>query len=156
MSITSNYTLSVFNSKMDKLPIKKFVKILKTHCFEHNIDIKFRRGKRVNEQGRCYGYFSAPYRKPRKGKKQGWYQRGEIVIAKGSNEQEWVHTLAHEYSHFLQWLNRRKFWNNSTETQLEKSAERIAIFILNKNNVSIDLKKIRNASKNYLKIYYNC
>lgn len=141
---------------MDKLPVKKFVRLLKIHCLEHNVDIKFRRGKRINEQGRCYGYFSAPYRKPKKGKKQGGYQRGEIIIAKGSDEQEWVHTLAHEYSHFLQWLNRRKFWINSTEVQLEKNAERTAISLLKKNNVSIDLKKITIASRGYLKTYYNC
>lgn len=153
MSITSSYTLSVLNS-MDKLPVKKFVKLLRHHCHEHNVDIKFRRGKRINDEGRCHGYFSEPCRRPKKGKKQGYYQRGEIVVAKGCDEQEWVHTLVHEYSHFLQWLNRRRFWSCSTEKILERSAERTAVRILKKNHVMIDIKKIIVASNDYLKKYY--
>lgn len=46
------------------------------------------------------GYFTEPYND----------EPGMIVIATGRGQEEWLHTLAHEYVHMWQWFNEDEVW----------------------------------------------
>lgn len=145
------------NSKLTKNEsVKNFILFSREHCSEYGVIIRFTNGNKINSQDgeyRCYGYFSEPWRQRSKGKGYA-FDKGEIVVATGSGETTWVHTLAHEYAHFLHWLKRRKFWLNGTEYQHEKAAEATAIKLLKKHNVGLDLRTVKASSKKYMKDYY--
>lgn len=69
----------------------EFVKHIRNHLKEYGFTLIFGRGENVNVgQSRCSGYFLA-----NKSCK-------EIRVAK--NNGVWLNVLAHEYCHFLQWL----------------------------------------------------
>jgi hypothetical protein len=138
-----------------KQSIKKFVSHIRDHCSEYGVTVTFTSGKKLNADDgeRCFGYFWEPWRKRTKG--SGYkFRDGEIKVAKGSGETIWVHTLAHEYAHFLQWLKRRKFWLNASEYQHEKAAEYTAIRLIKKHNVEVDLRTIKASSRKYMNQYY--
>lgn len=136
--------------------VRNFVSMIRDHCAEYGVDIRFTNGKQLNSGdggGRLYGYFYEPVRRKNKGKKS-YFRDGEIKISTGEGENVWVHTLAHEYAHFLHWLNRRKFWIHGSESQHEKAAENTAIKLLKKHSVAVDLRVIKASSKRYIKKYY--
>jgi hypothetical protein len=136
--------------------IRDFISTIRDHCSEYGVSVRFTKGKQLNSgegQGRYYGYFYEPVRKKNKGK-SSFFRDGEIKIATGEGETVWVHTLAHEYAHFLHWLKRRKFWIHASESQHEKAAEKTAIRLLKKYNVGVDLRVIKASSNRYIKKYY--
>lgn len=78
----------------------QFVKHIRSHLSEYGFKLIFGRGKRVNiYKARCEGYFLLP-----KNKKDR-----EIRVAKGG--ETWLFVLAHEYCHFLQWLDQSEVFS---------------------------------------------
>jgi|688.fasta_scaffold323875_1 hypothetical protein len=69
----------------------EFVSHIRNHLKEYGFSLIFGRGKSLNVgNARCDGYFLA----------EGNYK--EIRVARGNKH--WVNVLAHEYCHFLQWM----------------------------------------------------
>lgn len=80
----------------------KFVNHIRNHLKEHGFVLVFGRGKSLNVgKSRCDGYFLAEK------------QFKEIRVA-GKNR-NWLNVLAHEYCHFLQWLE-------TSEAELKKES----------------------------------
>jgi hypothetical protein len=74
---------------------KEFIKHIRSHLKEYGFKLVFGRGKRVNVgNARCGGYFI--YHRQKKDRK--------ICVAKKG--ESWLYVLAHEYCHFLQWLDQ--------------------------------------------------
>ncbi|MGA0866728.1 MAG: hypothetical protein ACO3QV_05365 [Candidatus Nanopelagicaceae bacterium] len=61
------------------------------------------------------GYFSEPFED----------QPGMLVIATGRGEEEWLHTLAHEYVHMWQWFNEDPVWMKWRHYQCESNYYRM-------------------------------
>ena len=71
---------------------KRFVSHVRNHLKEYGFVLVFGRGSKVNiNSARCEGYFSTSPSK-------------EIRVA--TNNVGWLDILAHEYCHFLQWLDK--------------------------------------------------
>jgi hypothetical protein len=76
----------------------QFVSHVKNHLAEHGMKLVIGRGKMVNVGGyRCVGYFDDT----------------EKVIKIAGQSQEFLSTLVHEYSHFLQYINKLKIYKKS-------------------------------------------
>jgi hypothetical protein len=72
---------------------QELVKHIRDHLKEHGFRLILGRGKKVNVgDARCEGYFSVGDTKKER----------QIRVAKAG--ETWIYVLAHEYCHFLQWL----------------------------------------------------
>lgn len=80
--------------------ISNYISITKALAKEHNIEIKFGRGKRVNCEGkRTNGYFGC----------------GVLAVATGKPINEWIETFIHEASHMDQYIEDSKYWKAVTD-----------------------------------------
>lgn len=77
---------------------RQFVRHVKKHLAEHGMKLIIGRGKLVNVGGyRCVGYFDETQK----------------VIKIARKTQDFMSTLVHEYSHFLQFLSKSKIYKKS-------------------------------------------
>lgn len=88
-----------------------------------------------------YGYFRPPTTR----------KRGLIVVAGGVSTSEVLHTLAHEYVHFLQWRRKDPIYDCIDYRKLERYTEQEAIKLLRAHRVPINLVVVKKKSKRYLK-----
>ena len=71
-----------------------FVAAVRQDLAQYGIKLVFRRGRFVNADGaKCFGFFDEK----------------QICVAKGNAR--WVEVLAHEYSHFIQWLSGSRLYS---------------------------------------------
>jgi len=87
------------------------------------------------------GYFNPPKKKT----------IGTIVIAANRPLPTVLHTLAHEYVHYLQWKAKIKYYNTVSYHQLEKRTEARALKLLEQFNLPIDLSARKRSSTRYIK-----
>jgi hypothetical protein len=73
------------------------------------------------------------------------------VVAGGVSTPEVLHTLAHEYVHFLQWRRKDPIYDCTNYQKLEKYTEQEAIKLLRAHKVPINLVVVKKKSKRYLK-----
>jgi hypothetical protein len=108
----------------------EFVKHVRKHLEEYGFSLTLGRGKKVNVgNARCDGYFI--YGRTKKERK--------IRVAKRG--QTWIYVLAHEYCHFLQWLDQpEQFTKKLDESQ--DIVNNVSVGFVNKNWTG---KQIRNA-----------
>jgi hypothetical protein len=129
----------------------QFVRYVKNHLAEHGMKLVIGRGKSVNSgKSRCEGYFNEE----------------ERVIRVAGNNQYFLQTLVHEYSHFLQYINKvsvyqkaqnscnivdrwfkGKDYNKKTVKDaffwvraMERDCEKRAVKLIDKFNLKIDKK----------------
>lgn len=76
----------------------KFIDHVNAHLAEHGFSLVWGRGKGVQ----CGGYTSAAY-----------FSEIEKVIKVARKNKSWLECLVHEYSHFLQFINKSKLYRNS-------------------------------------------
>ena len=108
----------------------EFVKHIRKHLEEYGFSLIFGRGRRVNVgKARCEGYFNHGRTKKER----------KIVVASKSNTR--LSVLAHEYCHFMQWLDQPEHYGKKLD-----DAQNIV------NNVSVGVvdsswttKQIKNA-----------
>jgi hypothetical protein len=115
----------------------EFVKHIRKHLKEYGFSLIFGTGRRVNVGGaRCEGYFN--YGKTKKERR--------IVVARKS--QTWLYVLAHEYCHFLQWLEYPTWYSNKFDIS-QDIVNNVSVGFINKK---WSKKQIRNA---FLLVAYN-
>ena len=115
----------------------EFVKHIRKHLEEYGFSLVFGKGKRVNVGGgRCEGYFN--YGKTKKERR--------IVVARKS--QTWLYVLAHEYCHFLQWLEYPTWYSNKFDIS-QDIVNNVSVGFINKK---WSKRQIRNA---FLLVAYN-
>jgi len=115
----------------------EFVKHIRKHLEEYGFSLVFGTGRRVNVGGaRCEGYFN--YGKTKKERR--------IVVARKS--QTWLYVLAHEYCHFLQWLEYPTWYSNKFDIS-QDIVNNVSVGFINKK---WSKKQIRNA---FLLVAYN-
>ena len=115
----------------------EFVKHIRKHLKEYGFSLIFGTGRRVNVGGaRCEGYFN--YGKTKKERR--------IVVARKS--QTWLYVLAHEYCHFLQWLEYPSWYSNKFDIS-QDIVNNVSVGFINKK---WSKKQIRNA---FLLVAYN-
>ena len=108
----------------------EFVKHIRKHLEEYGFSLVFGKGRRVNVGGaRCEGYFN--YGKTKKERR--------IVVARKS--QTWLYVLAHEYCHFLQWLEYPSWYSNKFDIS-QDIVNNVSVGFINKKWTK---RQIRNA-----------
>ena len=146
---------------------KKFLKHVREHLSEYGGKLVFGRGNKVNcgDGCRSIGYFS------------DWPL--EIRVAKGSRDP--ISTVAHEYAHFLQWLETpqqimkaddkasllvfdwlggKEFENRDVQKAfcrvmvMERDAERRAVDIMKKFNLKIDYDRYIRQANCYIYMHW--
>jgi len=115
----------------------EFVKHIRKHLEEYGFSLVFGKGKRVNVGGaRCEGYFN--YGKTKNERR--------IAVAKGG--QTWLYILAHEYCHFLQWLEYPNWYSDKLDIS-QDIVNNVSIGFINKK---WSKRQIRNA---FLRVAHN-
>jgi len=115
----------------------EFVKHIRKHLEEYGFTLVFGKGKRVNVGGaRCEGYFT--YGKTKKERR--------IVVA--GKSQTWLYILAHEYCHFLQWLEYPTWYSSKFDIS-QDIVNNVSVGVINKK---WSKRQIRNA---FLLVAYN-
>lgn len=107
-----------------------FVRHVRKHIGEYGFTLVFGKGKRVNVgNARCSGYFNYGRNK----------RERKIVVARGG--ETWLYVLAHEYCHFLQWLDQS---SNSLKKfdDAQNIVNHVSVGFVNKN---LTQKQIKNA-----------
>ncbi len=98
----------------------EFVKHIRKHLEEYGFSLVFGKGRRVNVGGaRCEGYFN--YGKTKKERR--------IVVARKS--QTWLYVLAHEYCHFLQWLEYPTWYSSKFDIS-QDIVNNVSVGVINK------------------------
>jgi hypothetical protein len=125
--------------------VKMFLHEVRTALRENRVTLHWSRGGYCvcPEDGEpCEGFFIKPTRKR-------W---GKIRIATGGvSNTEILHTLAHEYAHFLYWLEGDPFGNASVYKD-ESYTERRALRIMESRGLPICPTRAQALSAAYLKM----
>lgn len=123
---------------------RRFIHQVRKIARKHRVDVRFSPGRYVICQwdgDRTWGYFDLPDRR----------NRGQIRVCAGHSEAMTLHTLAHEFAHFLFWRFRNTRQPGRTYYEQEVHAETLAIRLL--EDAGVDgrtLRKIRNEAGKYL------
>lgn len=144
-----------------------FVDKVRKHLAEYGMELSFSDGAFVKAEGaKCFGYFDEQ----------------KIAIAKGHNR--WVEVLAHEYSHFLQWLAGSETyvkcfgpknyysticdeWLNGKKHKafmvkrafdalraMERECEMIAVKVMRDNDLGVDIERYTQEANCYIYIHH--
>jgi len=128
---------------IDQHRIDAFIKYIRKYCKKCNIKLKFRSGASVytDEGEQTDGFFNEPER--------GF--AGQIVIAKGVSQKEWLITLGHEFAHVKQWIEDAGVYMDKDVYESEKDAERQSRKMMKDFGLPIDPGWHVNESKKYLR-----
>ena len=125
--------------------VREFLREVRNTLKAHRVRLVWSRGNHCicpEDRGVCEGFFTKPSRRE-------W---GEIRIATGKiPNTKILHTLAHEYAHFLYWLEGDPFGDASVYKD-ESFTERRALRIMESRGLPIDPKRAARASAAYLKM----
>jgi len=125
--------------------VKIFLDEVRTALRENRVVLRWSRGEYCicpDDGEPCEGFFKKPTRKK-------W---GEIRVATaGVSNSRLIHTLAHEYAHFLYWLEGDPFGNASVYKD-ESFTERRALRIMESRGLPIDPERAQALSAAYLKM----
>jgi hypothetical protein len=125
--------------------VKKFLCEIRERLRENRVILRWSRGEYCicpEDREVCEGFFTKPTRK-------SW---GEIRVATGGRPNTKIlHTLAHEYAHFLYWLEGDPF-DSATVYKDESYTERRALRIMESHGLPVDPKRAARASATYLKM----
>ena len=95
---------------------------------------------KTHPDAQLFGYFLSPTRK----------KSGRIVIAAGLPLPTVIHTLAHEYAHFVQWRTKQACYTKNQFVAYERNAEIKAIKLLGDFDLPINIKVRMKRSKQYI------
>lgn len=125
--------------------VQEFLREVRSQLRANRVRLAWSRGNHCicpDDRGVCEGFFTKPTRRE-------W---GEIRIATGGiPNTKILHTLAHEYAHFLYWLEGDPFGKASVYKD-ESFTERRALRIMESRGLPIDPKRAARASAAYLKM----
>lgn len=113
--------------------IKEFVRHIRDHASTRNVRLYFSPHGCIKDPDTprgLYGYFLHPSSKG----------SGKIVVASKNPMPTVMHTLAHEYAHFLQWEERMACYVKNYYVAQERNAEIRAIKLLREFQIPIDLQ----------------
>lgn len=144
-----------------------FVAAVRQDLAQYGIKLVFRRGRFVNADGaKCFGFFDEK----------------QICVAKGNAR--WVEVLAHEYSHFIQWLSGSRLYSlcfgpmgNHAAIQedwlrgkkyearrvrkafdavraMERECEMIAVKVMEEYGLNIDIERYKQEANCYVYIHH--
>jgi hypothetical protein len=151
------------------LSISELIKEIKKDIEEFDGKLNIYKGKYCGGESKCSGLF--------------YLDNNEspiLKIAKGSNPEQWVGILIHEYCHFLQWRDNSKAWRTFAEgcasfddlmlnpakykkeiidlISLELDCEKKTARIIKANNyfdINIYIKNANAILLKYVYLYYN-
>ena len=123
-----------------------FIRSLREKCRAEGVRIIFKNVAKLRDwddrnRKTLDGYFSAPDKK----------RSGYIIVAAKVPLPQLLHTLAHEYVHFLQWRAKKPSFYTWSYLAHEKITEKSAIRLLEANNLPINLRVRRKKSRAYIK-----
>jgi hypothetical protein len=140
---------------------RQFVRHVREHLKKYNGKLILGRGQTVN----CGGYRCA-----------GYFEDSKVLIKVGKNSTTFLETLLHEYSHFLQWIQKSKIYKKAdkyclvmddwfagkkyTDQQIKKAfywvrkmereCEQYAVRLIDKYELPIDKKKYIKGANCYI------
>ena len=146
---------------------RDFVKAVRHDLNEYGMKLVFSRGKFVRVDGvKCFGFFDEK----------------QIRVAKGNPR--WIEVLAHEYSHFIQWLSGSRLYSlcfgpmgdyatiqedwlrgKKYETRrvhkafdavraMERECEMIAVEVMKEYQLNIDIERYKQEANCYVYIHH--
>lgn len=129
--------------------IKDFVRYVREDAGEHNVRIYFAPRKFIwdkevpksHPDAQLFGYFVSP----------GRNCSGRIVVAGKLPLPTVIHTLAHEYAHFIQWKNKQACYQNDHFVAYERNAEVKAMKLIEDFELPINIRVRKKRSKQYIK-----
>jgi len=113
--------------------IKEFVRHIRDHAASRNVRLYFSPRKYIKDASTpkgLLGYFIEPDSE----------DSGRIVVAYKHPMPTVIHTLAHEYAHFIQWEERMACYVKDHYIAQERNAEIRAIKLLYEFQIPIDLQ----------------
>jgi len=145
---------------------KSFIKLVKTKCEEHNVELILKRTKKIkiSEDIKVGGYFEEITKK-----------KGRLVCA--MNHPQYLSILVHEFSHMEQWIEQIDIWKKmakcngvddwlegknirnvfsqiDTMKMLELDCEKRSIQNIKKYNLPIDVPSYIQKANSYV-LFYN-
>lgn len=123
--------------------IKNFVHHIRERIAEYDTRLIFMPVKRLRDP-ECIGGLFGYYYHSSKGKS------GRIVVAANVPVPTLCHTLAHEYAHFLQWEQGLSCYVNDHYVAYERNAEVVALSLMVKFKLPINMQVRQNQSLLYL------
>lgn len=127
--------------------VRDFLKTIRSHGKKCNVSLVITKGRQVNGGGcRCQGYFLEPDHSDG--------TPGVIKVATGGKRTaEWLLTLAHEYAHFLQWMQDHPIYNEKKVAyyDLEVETEKHALHLMKQHKLPIPRRRLVKESKKYIK-----
>jgi hypothetical protein len=123
-----------------------FIDRLREECRAAGVRIIFKNVVKLRDWDDKYkktldGYFVYPSKK----------HSGYIVVAAKVPVPKLLHTLAHEYVHFLQWRAKKPSFYTWSYLAHENITEKSAIRLLEAHNLPINLRVRREKSRAYIK-----
>ena len=123
-----------------------FIRLLREECRAAGVRIIFKNVRKLRDWDDNYrptldGYFVHPTKK----------QSGLIVVAAKVPTPQLLHTLAHEYIHFLQWRAKKPSFYSWSYVAHENITEKSAIRLLEEHNLPINLRVRKQRSRAYIK-----
>jgi len=131
---------------LENARVQEFLQTVRSQCRKCNVKFvlapsEFVGGRADGEQ--LLGFFWEPSLHRR--------QSGELRVAtRNIPVSEWIVTLAHEYSHFLQWFRDDPLYNCASYLELETATEREAFEILRRFKSPNEFGVARRKSKAYI------
>ena len=123
-----------------------FIRLLREECRAAGVRIIFKNVRKLRDWDDRYrrtldGYFVHPTKN----------QSGYIVVAAKVPTPQLLHTLAHEYVHFLQWRAKKPSFYTWSYVAHENLTEKSAIRLLEEHNLPINLRVRKQRSRAYIK-----
>jgi hypothetical protein len=142
---------------------REFVKAVREEAREYGIKLVFSRGSFVKTDGMmAFGYFDEK----------------KICVAKGHSR--WVEVLAHEYSHFLQWIGGSKIYKRCDNSgaiidswlhgkkhnirtvhrafenirAMERECEMITVEVIKEYGLNVDIERYKQEANCYIYIHH--
>lgn len=123
-----------------------FIRVLREKCRAEGVRIILKNVTKLRDWDDRYrksldGYFVPPTKN----------KSGYIIVAANVPLPQLLHTLAHEYVHFLQWRAKKPSFYTWSYLAHEKITEKSAIRLLEAQNLPINLRVRRKKSRAYIK-----
>jgi hypothetical protein len=123
-----------------------FIRSLREECRAAGVRIIFKNVAKLRDWDDRYrksldGYFVTPSKT----------HSGYIIVAAKVPLPKLLHTLAHEYVHFLQWRAKKPSFYTWSYLAHEKITEKSAIRLLEEQNLPINLRVRKQKSRAYIK-----
>lgn len=123
-----------------------FIRVLREKCRAEGVRIIFKNVAKLRDWDDRFrksldGYFVPPQNN----------KAGYIIVAAKVPLPKLLHTLAHEYVHFLQWRAKKPSFYTWSYLAHEKITEKSAIRLLEAQNLPINLRVRRKKSRAYIK-----